>query len=630
MKRMKQWLSLALAVCLLASMAVLPAQAAGRFYDVSTRDYFYDGVQWALEEGVTTGTSSTTFSPYATCTRGQIVTFLARAEGAAGASGSNPFTDVTPWDFFYGPVLWAVRENITQGSSPTTFSPYASCTRAQAVTFLWRAAGCPVPQSSRNPFWDVPAGAYYTTAVLWAVEQGITTGTASNTFSPDAVCTRGQIVTFLYRCYQDGLSAQGQVCVYDSNTEGYLRDASGTPDLAALASGEYYSYCMTLKNTGSSPLRVDSAYAVIDGGEKLSWQTFTLQTGASTRLHIYYNGMSAFQKAGTHTVTWYINGEAVLTKTFTFQDTLPPETSRFWQDVFPLPSASAIQAYTNPNNSRSPYLYGWFQLGKSTRFTEYAVDFKADYLPKGTYCCLGQWSMDLSSLEKTHTNVRTEYSGVQGYAGFQSTVTAKGMASILSFWDVYATDPYGQNVTLRAKLVYPEPDGNDSFSGEGTGAHHIRSYPWEASHWYRMLLQCSTDGATGHTLVTQWVCDLETGTWTKLCVYDTLLPDSCFVGNVALFLENYIPSLAGQVRSMEVRNARILNADTGRWQDVEELYMGSNGGAPQYEGSYAFGTRSDRFWMITSGVGGDWYNNGTGQKAGTYQIQNTESGQPYS
>ena len=99
---------------------------------------------------------------------------------------------------------------------------------------------------------------------------------------------------------------------------------------------------------------------------------------------------------------------------------------------------------------------------------------------------------------------------------------------------------------------------------------------------------------------------------------------------MAIFLENYVPSLAGQVRSMEVRNARLLNAETGQWQDVEQLYMGSNGGIPQYEGSYAFGSRSDRFWMITSGVGGDWYGNGTGQKPGTYQIQNTESGRPYS
>ena len=629
MKGMKRCLSLVLTLCLLAGMAVLPAQAAGKFYDVGTGDYFYDGVQWALEEGITTGTSSTTFSPYATCTRGQIVTFLARAEGATSVGGSNPFTDVSPWDFFYQPVLWAVGQNITQGSSPTTFSPYGSCTRAQAVTFLWRAAGCPTPQSSRNPFVDVAWGAYYTNAVLWAVEEGITTGTGSNTFSPDAACTRGQIVTFLYRCYEKQ-SVEGKICVFDSNTETYLRDAAGTPDVADLNSGEYYSYCMTLKNTGSAALRVDSAYAVIDGGEKLAWQGFTLQPGVTTRLHIYAAGMSAFQQAGTHTVTWYINGEKVLTKSFTLTDSRPADLSQFWQDVFPLPSSSAIQAYANPNNSRSPYLYGWLQMGNTTRFTEYAIDFKADYLPQGTYCCVGQWTMDLTNLKQTHTNIHAEGTPGLAYAGFQNTTSSKGMTSIMSFWDIFATDAYGRDVTIRAQLVYPEPDGDDSFTGEGTGAHHSRTYQWEASHWYRMLLQCSTDGATGHTLVTQWVCDLETGAWTKLCCYDTGLTDSCFVGDVALFLENYIPSLAGQVRSMEVRNARIHNAATGQWQDVESIYMGSNGGSPQYEGSYAFGARSDRFWMITSGVGGDWYGNGTGQTAGTYRIQNTESGQPYS
>lgn len=115
------------------------------------------------------------------------------------AEGSNPFTDVQEKDYYYEPVLWAVANNITTGTSKTTFSPDNPCTRAQVVTFLWRAAGEPTAQKNDNPFNDVPQGQYYYNAVLWAVEEGITAGTSKTTFSPDEPCTRGQIVTFIYR-----------------------------------------------------------------------------------------------------------------------------------------------------------------------------------------------------------------------------------------------------------------------------------------------------------------------------------------------------------------------------------------------------------------------------------------------
>ena len=115
------------------------------------------------------------------------------------AEGSNPFTDVKEKDYYYEPVLWAVANSITTGTSKTTFSPDNPCTRAQVVTFLWRAAGSPEPTQTNNPFTDVPAGQYYYKAVLWAVEEGITAGTSKTTFSPDESCTRAQVVTFLWR-----------------------------------------------------------------------------------------------------------------------------------------------------------------------------------------------------------------------------------------------------------------------------------------------------------------------------------------------------------------------------------------------------------------------------------------------
>ena len=177
----------------------LPAERVNPFTDVHESDFFYDPVLWAVEDGVTTGTSATTFSPNANCTRGQVVTFLWRTAGCPEPhSYENPFKDVSADAYYYKAVLWAVGSNITAGTSFDTFSPDASCTRAQVVTFLWRANGRPEPKST-NPFADVSNNEYYYEAVLWAVERGITSGVSATSFAPDASCTRGQIVTFLYR-----------------------------------------------------------------------------------------------------------------------------------------------------------------------------------------------------------------------------------------------------------------------------------------------------------------------------------------------------------------------------------------------------------------------------------------------
>ena len=168
------------------------------FNDVTVRDYFYDAVKWAVDRGITSGTSRYTFNPDAPCTRAQVVTFLWRAAGCPQpTSKSNPFTDVRADDYFYDAVLWAVEHGITNGTSAKTFSPDATVTRAQVVTFLWRANG--QPTAGNSGFADVSADKYYATAVAWAVFQRITTGTGFGVFSPDAACTRAQIVTFLYR-----------------------------------------------------------------------------------------------------------------------------------------------------------------------------------------------------------------------------------------------------------------------------------------------------------------------------------------------------------------------------------------------------------------------------------------------
>ena len=167
------------------------------FTDVSKDAYYADAVLWAVANGVTNGTSATTFSPDMAVSRAQMVTFLWRAHGSPKATGTNPFTDVSTGDYYYDAVLWAVANGVTNGTSATTFSPDAPVTRAQAVTFQWRAAGSPVVSGSS--FGDVAADAYYVNAVTWAVANGITNGTSGTTFSPDVVVSRAQAVTFLWR-----------------------------------------------------------------------------------------------------------------------------------------------------------------------------------------------------------------------------------------------------------------------------------------------------------------------------------------------------------------------------------------------------------------------------------------------
>lgn len=175
------------------------AEEALAFTDVPADAYYADAVKWAVAQGITSGTTATTFAPNSGCTRGQVVTFLWRANGEPEpASTVNPFTDVSADAYNYKAILWAYENGITGGTTATTFAPNATCTRAQIVTFLYRADGAQAVAGG-NAFADVSADAYYADAVNWAVAEGITGGTTATTFEPNATCTRAQVVTFLYR-----------------------------------------------------------------------------------------------------------------------------------------------------------------------------------------------------------------------------------------------------------------------------------------------------------------------------------------------------------------------------------------------------------------------------------------------
>ena len=174
------------------------------FLDVNETHFFYDPVLWAVEEGITSGMTPETFGPFAVCNRAQVVTFLWRAAGSPEPTTTeNPFADVPADSFYYKPVLWAVENGITNGISSTEFGPGLACNRAQVVTFLHRSKGTPEPETSENPFEDVKEGDFFHKAVLWALENGVTTGADATHFNPNGQCQRAQVVTFLYRA--DGI-----------------------------------------------------------------------------------------------------------------------------------------------------------------------------------------------------------------------------------------------------------------------------------------------------------------------------------------------------------------------------------------------------------------------------------------
>ena len=199
---MKKLISIILCAALLSSLFVIPicAVTGNPFADVPEDEFYYTPVLWAVANGITAGTAADKFSPDDPCTRAQVVTFLWRGEGKPEPTQTeHPFTDISAGEFYYKAVLWAVEEGITVGTAPDQFGPDDPCTRAQVVTFLWRAMGEPDPSSTSHPFTDVTAEDFYYKAMLWAVEEGITVGLTPTSFGPDATCTRSQIVTFIYR-----------------------------------------------------------------------------------------------------------------------------------------------------------------------------------------------------------------------------------------------------------------------------------------------------------------------------------------------------------------------------------------------------------------------------------------------
>lgn len=182
----------------------LAVEDGKKFEDVKESDYFYDSVYWAVENGITSGTSEKKFSPSDTCTRAQVMTFLWRSKGSPEPSSeNNVFRDVQSSDYYFKAVLWAVEKTITAGTSEMEFSPNAPCTRGQVMTFLWAAEDRPTPKRYASGFTDVNSSDYYFKPVLWAVENNITAGVSARSFGPNQACSRAQVMTFLWRAEAD-------------------------------------------------------------------------------------------------------------------------------------------------------------------------------------------------------------------------------------------------------------------------------------------------------------------------------------------------------------------------------------------------------------------------------------------
>lgn len=270
-----------------------------------------------------------------------------------------------------------------------------------------------------------------------------------------------------------------------------------------------------------------------------------------------------------------------------------------WTKVIDFPSAGSIADCNRTSTDRAPYVAGWMKTGGRGRYTEFAIDFKADYVPHYTYCSLANFYLDYSSLNSQYARVHTN--GICGYAGFQYLGPGKSETpvGILSFWEIKCEDKNGNVTKIIPTRVYPEPDDNMTFSGEGDGVHCITDYEWKPGKWYRMLLQCGTSETTGNTTIEQWVLDIESNKWTFLCKYDIGVKNVAFIDDNAVFLENFSPKTAGDVRTMEVKNVRIRPEKSQQWVSVRTGYFAQ---CFDYPGSYQYGTNKDVFWMITTGV----------------------------
>ncbi len=294
-------------------------------------------------------------------------------------------------------------------------------------------------------------------------------------------------------------------------------------------------------------------------------------------------------------------------------------TARDWNAVAKLPSSSTLK--TAKTDGRAPYVVFAPSL-PSGGFIEYAVDFRADYLPNGTYLAPFSWHFDLSPLKKTYKSVDSQ--PASGYCGFQRLTNGDTVA-IMTLWNIVCKDKNGKRVTIRPKVIYTAPGAkteamtNDR-SGEGDFTHVLIPFAWKAGRTYRLLVQLGQVESNGNVKVLMYVQDLSSGGWTHLVDFDTGVKDIYFKSGVA-FLEDFSSDNHAAIRTMELSNVRV-NARSGGWKAVKK---GSFYTCFNYKGSYTYGADSSTFYCLTTGVQKCWSN--PGQKS--VSVKTASSSRPY-
>ena len=340
----RRMLCFLLILALMLPVLTVAVSAAG-FRDIPSGVYYEDAVEWAVENGITNGTSATTFSPSAPCTRAQVVTFLWRYYGQeAPTTTQSPFRDVQAGDqtiiHYYDAILWAYENGITTGKTADTFDPHGTVTRGEFVTFLWRCAGKPEPIGA-NPFPDVSQSEFYYTPVIWAVENGITNGTSSGGFEPKSTCIRAQVVTFLYRFEHPLTTEEEDPTDPPANVEVYTHELWQEAKKADLTTLPRYNDAPTAENA-KAILSVCSpdGYLIFrtNEGEAMRFMEETVTAGLDTAIHETFHNFCSYN---FYTQAHYLGeGRYVLvpeTDTYRSQEmaeTIPEELRTFRYDPY--------------------------------------------------------------------------------------------------------------------------------------------------------------------------------------------------------------------------------------------------------------------------------------------------------
>lgn len=291
-----------------------------------------------------------------------------------------------------------------------------------------------------------------------------------------------------------------------------------------------------------------------------------------------------------------------------------------WSGCMSLPSASEQSSYKT--SEIAPYIVCWPTFEGADKFREFAVDFRAEHLPRGTYLAVANWGTGSYQLNRMYTTVKCDY-GSGGYCGFQ--VWDDGThAAILTLWDLFCTDASGRTTVIKAKQVYPENgrgSERDEKGLEGSFLHCLVPFDWKEDHSYRALLQIANRYNGQSANLVFYICDLETGAWTRLMEFE-LGYDEAYMTDFGSFLENYVYAYAGELRSMILSNYRALPYDSTRWIGARKAYLCQN---YNHKGSYNFGTSGNSFWALTTAIPSRCVN----PADGWYTIPYADSSSPY-